>query len=293
MSADAKGSILGDLPTRVRQMDAVDLIPRATLLLVILNNREDLPLLVASALLCVVAFRQRRLYASPWLWLAVAAVMGARQAWGWERIDDHVVATTYWALALVLSLRTDDPERFMAHNARVLLGLVFAFAAFWKLYSADFRSSTFFQYTLLLDDRFRWFAVHVGGLSPQEYAHNHALARQLRDPNSGAALAALSGTARIPVLATVMTWWGAASEAALGAVFLAPLREERTWLRHAVLFAFCATTYAIVPVGGFGLLLLTLGLAQVRRGTRLRVVYLVALVVMLVYVASWRSLFYG
>lgn len=292
MSEPRGASILLDLPRRVRDMDAVDLVPRASLLLLVLNNRDDLPLLVGSALLCVVAFKQRRLYASPWLWLLVAAVMGARQAWAWERIDDHVVVTTYWALALGLGLRTSEPERFFAHNARLLLGLVFAFAAFWKLYSADFRSSTFFHYTLLIDDRFRWFAVHVGGLSPEAYAHNHVLEQQLRDPTSGQSVATLADTSRIPVLAAVMSWWGAASEAAMGAVFLAPLREGRAWLRHAVLFAFCATTYAIVPVGGFGVLLLTLGLAQAPRGTRLRVIYLAALVVMLGYAAIWRTLFY-
>lgn len=281
------------LLARVRGMDPVDLVPRATLALVLFNNRESLTLLVASGLLFFVAFFRRSLYASPYLWFGVTAVMGAWQAWHWERMDDHVVVTTYWTLALGLSLLASEPGRAMEINARRLVGLVFAFAVFWKVTSPDFLRGAFFHYTLLADDRFRFFAEHLGGLSSEAYDANTAAIATLYAAPEAIGHVALTSSAWLIALANLMTACGIATEATVALTFLAPLPERLWGIRFAALLVFCLTTYAMVPVAGFALLLLTLGLAQTRPGWRSRMVFAVALPVMYLYPLVWRPLFYG
>jgi hypothetical protein len=51
-------------------------------------------------------------------------------------------------------------------------------------------------------------------------------------------------------------------EAAVVAAFVAPLRRRWQPLRAAFLIGFCVTTYAVLPIAGFALLLLTMGLAH-------------------------------
>jgi hypothetical protein len=50
-------------------------------------------------------------------------------------------------------------------------------------------------------------------------------------------------------------------EGAIAVVYLAPLRKTISWLRDATMVAFCFATYLILPVGGFGMLLVAMGFA--------------------------------
>ena len=80
-------------------------------------------------------------------------------------------------------------------------------------------------------------------------------------------------------------------EAALALAFLWPARSPGAPLRHALLLLFCATTYAVAPVEGFGWLLVSMGVAQCgpdARGARLG--YLLAFVAILVFAGlPWES----
>jgi hypothetical protein len=72
-------------------------------------------------------------------------------------------------------------------------------------------------------------------------------------------------------------------EAALALLYLLP-RPRGDGLRHLALLAFCAVTYALAPVAGFGWLLLVMGLANAEpRRHRLRRVYVAAFLLVLVY----------
>ena len=54
--------------------------------------------------------------------------------------------------------------------------------------------------------------------------------------------------------------------------------------RHALLLLFCATTYAVAPVEGFGWLLIAMGVAQCdRERVFTRALYLVVYALILVY----------
>ena len=72
---------------------------------------------------------------------------------------------------------------------------------------------------------------------------------------------ALVEPAALRTAALALTWITAAGETALALLFLAPLPARLPAMRHAALIAFCAATYALAPVEGFGWLLLCMGCA--------------------------------
>ncbi len=73
-------------------------------------------------------------------------------------------------------------------------------------------------------------------------------------------------------------------ESALAVAFLWPGRGALAALRDPLLLVFCAGTYALVPVPGFGWLLLAIGIAQCPAERRvLRGLYVGAFVLLILY----------
>jgi hypothetical protein len=270
-------------------MDPVLLVLRLTLLVLLMNSNDDPPLFLAAAVLCAVALPRPGLLHRPWLWAGIFVVVGGRQLATWHTIDDHVIMTTYWCGAIALALGAHDTPRTLARSACLLVGTLFAFAAGWKLLSGQFLDGTFFRYSLLFDSRFEVLSQVVGGTA------NH-----VRDAGVGAVTDLLAGGrtgtvtveegTRASALAQVLTWWGLLLEVAIAAAFLLPLPERWRWSRHATLATFAATTYAVVPVGGFGALLLVLGAAQTRTA-RGRLAYTLGFAGTLVWSGLWPIFF--
>jgi hypothetical protein len=67
---------------------------------------------------------------------------------------------------------------------------------------------------------------------------------------------------------------GLLMEAAVAVVFLLPLPARWRWARHALLLVFCAATYPIAPVAGFGWLLLAIGVSQAPSSPQWRAAYI-------------------
>jgi hypothetical protein len=73
-------------------------------------------------------------------------------------------------------------------------------------------------------------------------------------------------------------------ETAIALLCLIPVSRVTEVARHVALVLFCATTYALAPVAGFGWLIATMGLAQCRPGQRpLRMAYITVFVLILLY----------
>ena len=274
----------------LRAMDPLVLLLRASLLVLLVNSHTDTVALIGVGLACLVALPRPALLRSPLLWAGLFVAIGLRQMLTWHLVDDHIVVTTYWCAALALGLTAQDQRRTLAASARLLVGVLFAFAAAWKLGSGEFADGTFFRYSLLFDDRFATVTRVVGGTADTILQHNLAGLQELaRDPGAGGGLLLQEGP-RNEALAAVFTGWGILIESAVAIAFLVPLRRRWEALRPATLIAFAATTYLVVPVGGFGTLLLVLGSAQTS-SDRLRVAYLWGAVGLLVWAAVWPIIF--
>jgi hypothetical protein len=273
----------------LREMDPLLLLVRASLIALLVNSNDDAVVMIPMALICLVALPRAKVVLSPWFWAGLFVAVGARQLATWSTVDDHIIVTTYWCGALALGLGARNPRATLGASARLLIGTLFAFAAGWKLSSGEFADGTFWRHAFLFDDRFAVIAHHVGGTADAIRRADHAAVDSLLQ-GSGTGSVLLREGPRNVALANAFTWWGLVIETAIAATFLLPLRERWGWLRHACLFAFACTTYVIVPVGGFGTLLLVLGAAQAST-ERLRLAYYLGGIVLLVWSGLWPQLF--
>lgn len=281
-----------EAPARAPRTE-LDLALRLALLYLVLFPgvlwRERLPAVLIGGIGLLAPASARR----PTLWLAAAVATGAPLLAHWPRADNHAYLVFYWCLALALALSLPDSGAALARSARGLLGLVFAFATLWKAWlSPDFVSGEFFRTSLLLDPRFADLAALVGGLAPDGLAANEALLDSFRAEDSVPAGARLVEPPRLRVLATVLTAWTLAGEAAVALAFLWPGERGPARWRHWLLLLFCVTTFPIATVPGFGCLLAAIGAASCRG--RVRGLYAAAFLLIWAYaVVPWSGALLG
>ncbi len=274
----------------LRQGSTIEVVCTLTLVLVALNANEDPALFAAAVVGMAVGIVRADWSRTPWWWLTTAALLGIRQVLDWEGVDNHVVVTTYWCLALGLGLLANDPVRTIARTSRLLIGLVFAAAVYWKLRSPDFVSGEFFRFTLLFDDRFDHVARWIVGLDQVDIDANRSAWNALAggDPDT---VVALEGGPRLGLVAVSMTWFALVVESAIAIAHLAPLRGRWPLARPISLLGFCLGTYLVVPVGGFGCLLATMALADDQLPAPWRRAYLWLFAGLVVYGPVWWALF--
>jgi hypothetical protein len=206
---------------------------------------------------------------APLTWILVALFVGARIVVLWPLSDNHIYLLAYWCLAIGLALSSAAPAATLSASSRWLLAGAFGMAVLWKaVLSPDYVDGRFFRVTLLTDQRFADAALVFGGLSRDQMAQNRAFLDPL--PNGAELLTPppFVEPPRLRAFAAVTTWGGLILEGLIALTCLIPLRRLDI-ARHALLLAFCVTTYALAPVAGFGWLIATMGLAQCRPRQRL------------------------
>ncbi|MBW2314358.1 MAG: hypothetical protein JRH10_09220 [Deltaproteobacteria bacterium] len=281
MAAEAAPGSVGSFGGALKGDRGADLALRLTLVALLLSpiGGPGLRLLLLALPAAGLVFPPLLRRASLWGLLGTLAAL--RVALDWPLADNHAYLLAYWCLAVAFSLGARDVPGALARNARVLVGLVFAFATLWKILSPDYLDGSFLGATLLLDPRFegatRWFA----GISLEDLEAHRAVLRAHVDGLQPAAVAGLELAHRFSWMATGATLWTVAIEALLAVVFLWPGERGPARLRDAALLVFAASTYSVATVEGFGWLLLAMGLAQCpaeRRRTRLAYVAAFALI---------------
>lgn len=278
-----------DLVRRMREGDQMLLVLRASLVGLLVISNDDPWIFGAVALTCLVVLPRPSLLRSPWTWGLLFVAIGVRQLLTWHTIDDHTIVMTYWCGALAVGLGATDPTTTLAASARHLIGSLFALAAGWKLLSGEFVDGSFFRYSLLFDDRFETVANLIGGTSGSTHDANIDNVSALLSDTARGSVTLQEGP-RNELLARVFTWWGVLIESAVAVTFLLPLPSRWAWLRHGALIGFAATTYVVVPIGGFGTLLLVLGGAMVAT-PKARSAYLLGAAALLVWSVVWPVLF--
>jgi hypothetical protein len=260
---------------------------RLTLLLPLLRPLGSGWLRPTVLALAVAGLVMPRVLHHPALWLALAALAGWRVIDGWPLADNHAYLLAYWCLAIALARLAPDPKQALAWNGRALIGLAFGFATLWKALSPDYLDGRFFRVTLVADERLERVTTRLGGIDPDTL---HARRAFVAGHGDAGALAQgpPAEPPRLRRLALAATWTTFGLEAAVAVAFLTPL-GRRAWLRHVLLLGFCATTYAVAPVVGFGWLLLAMGVAQCDPDARnLRLAYVAVFVLLILYYHALR-----
>ncbi len=240
------------------------------------------PIALAAACLSLIVRDVRR---APITWMFLAVLAAARIVLVWPLSDNHIYLLAYWCLAIGLSLSGPTPAATLAASSRWLLGAAFAMAVLWKaVLSVDYTDGRFFRVTLLTDERFADASMVFGGLTPDQMAQNRKFLEPLPEGAELLDPPAFIEPPRLRVFAAVATWGGLGLESLIALLCLVPARRTTELARHVALLVFCATTYALAPVAGFGWLIATMGLAQVRPHQQtLRVAYISVFLLILLY----------
>ncbi|MCI0424523.1 MAG: hypothetical protein L0Z47_01575, partial [Actinobacteria bacterium] len=269
---------------RTRLIDPTD--PRfalqAALLAFIVVVHADPRRAVAGAVIAIVGLAVRGLIVKPWFWWMVTALMTVWYLWEWPLLDNHVALSVYWAGAVGISLTGADWRASLASLGRWMIVVVFTLAVFWKVVSPEFLDGRFFEWTLVVDPRFVPLASGLG-MDTGALEANRALVASGMEGS-------LAAGAAIPAAAQILTWGTLVVESAVAALWA--LGERVGVWRHLVLALFAVITYVIVPVAGFGFMLLVMGVATVTT-TKARLAYALGAVALIVYSTVWTSLVLG
>jgi len=271
--------------SQITSIDPIDLSLRLTLLDLILKPIGDWRLRFLLLLLACIGFIFPGQLRNPRLWAGLTVLTAIRLYISWPLNDNHAYLLTYWCLAVTICLLTDDTKKYLAINARYLIGFVFAFATIWKLLlSPDYIDGTFFKIHMLTDPRFESFAQLVGGLSYDKYWELHDFIKQHIDGR----LFGLSVYPAIPgqyvFIAKFLTYYTLILEFIVALAFLWPIDKTLSKYRDYFLLLFCATVYSVATVEGFGWLLLAMGISQVSENkNKTRLMYVVVFALILFY----------
>ena len=264
----------------------LDLALRASIVMVVVVWYDRPGLLAPTSLAAILILCIQRLRHNPIPWFAIGISFAIWQAPKWYTFDNHEWFATYWLLAVGLSLTAPDRQRALAVNGRLMIGLIFALAAAWKLVSVEFMSGDFFHHSLLVDPRFSFLPRSLGQLDEATRAANHMAIMEL--PNQPGQWVQLQSTDLVRRIAIVFSLWGAFIETAIAVTWLFPLRR-RIWLRHLSLLAFMVTTYLVVPVEGFGCMLIAMALTQSESVGKLRYAYVGGFALLFAYSLFWTA----
>lgn len=269
----------------------LDLYAIMTLLLLLVYPSNYWYVRIPITVLCVSAFVFRSLRLDPKFWFVVAMTVMAGNYQNWFLVDNHKYLLGYWCLALFCCLLTDAPEKSLGLIARRLIALSFLFAVFWKIASRDFLDSTFFHYSLLLDERFRGVSELLGGMTQEMSAANRAAYRALMNFDSRLDAVRLLYAKGVTNLAGIITWWTLIIEAVVAVSFLWPAGKFISKWRDFILIIFILSTYSVAPVLGFGWTLIIMGLVQCEdRYKYVRWLYMGAFVALQVYNLPFRAI---
>lgn len=192
-----------------------------------------------------------------WLfWAVVTSVNGFALIQLWLDEGNHLYLYFYISLAILTALLSRAPAAVFRINARLIIGLVFAFATLWKLFTPSFISGEFFRYYLVHDDRLAPIGVVLTELTFDDVFLNRENLDRL--PEGEVTLIVPTG---VKTLAVALTFLTILTEGVVAACFLWFGRRADKF-RDASLIFFLIGAYLVVPVPAFGMGFACLGFGQ-------------------------------
>lgn len=275
-------ALAGRVGSRSTGALAVDL----TAFLVLVYGSDYSEVAVPVRLLAVLTLLMRSERAQFYLWTLISVVMIVGTMSRILFVDNHKVLLCYWCMAIAsLGHR---PEQ-LARTGRLLIGIAFAFATFWKLASGDFLDGALLRFELLTDGRFAGFASFVTGIEPSALDGNREMVHNVLAGHVQAV--ELHSAARIDLVARAITFYTVFIEGLVAVAFLVPARWRLAKIRNWALIVFVLTVYSVATVIGFAWVLCIMGYSQTGPKERLaRIGYLTAFLAAQFYLMPWRAI---
>ena len=268
------------------------LVLRLTTILLLLHGIDHwLWTMLPEKLLASAMLIYPKLIRNRWTWLGMSLCLVVNNLWHWSRLVNHEYIYTYWVLVCAIAVWSSTPEKILRWNARWLIGLCFLFATLWKFLGGEYLDGSFLHLTFLLDSRLAMGAVLFGGLDLTTLADNRQLFETMQASAAVMDPQQLATTPRMAAVSLVLSYWTILIEGLVAASFLLTvprwLYQKRDWL----LFIFVTTTYAVIPVLGFGALLMVMGLIQTKSSFIARL-YLGLLILMPLWMPLPQAIFW-
>jgi hypothetical protein len=266
-----------------------DLVALLTLVLLMQHAHEYWYVRTPVLICCIIGIVSRKLATNYLFWLVVAGWVNSANYYNWYSVDNHKYLLGYWCIALFLSFAVGEgwQEIVMRQSARFLIAGCMVFALGWKVVSPSFCDGSFFEFTLITDNRFQTVARWFGNITARDLADNREKLSVLEVAHlSGYNLESvrLKSSARARTLAKALTWWTYLIEGSLATAFLLPAARFAELLRSWLLIMFCLTTYAVATVQGFGWLLSIMGIAQLaHERSRLTMAFMFVILILQLY----------
>ncbi|MDV3347477.1 hypothetical protein D0962_17090 [Leptolyngbyaceae cyanobacterium CCMR0082] len=241
------------------------LVLRLTTLLLLLHGIDHwLWTMLPEKLLAAAMLLNPSLVRRPWVWLGMSACLVFNNLWHWSTLVNHEYLYTYWVLVCTIAVWSQKPKQVLRWNSRWLIGLCFLFATLWKFIGGEYLDGSFLHLTFLLDSRLAMGAVLFGGLNLTTLAENRHIFETMQASAAVLNPQELATTPRMAAASLVLSYWTILIEGLVAASFLLKvprwLYQKRDW----TLIVFVITTYAVIPVIGFGALLMVMGLIQAK-----------------------------
>ena len=272
---------LDDVVESLLAMDREILILRLSVILFLIYGASNWALDIPLRILCILMLLNTSLLKNKVLWVFVAATFVLIHLQQWYYIDNHKYLITYWSLVCALSVFREDTTTFFRTNARLLLGLVFLYATFWKIAGWQFHDGSFLEFTLLTDARMMLPAVFAGGMSVEKMYMNYDLMSYFASHPGLAKEVVLAYSPEITRFSLALSYFTILIEGLLALSFLFAKQFFFKRIKDYLLMVFVLLTYFLLPVTGFGFVLIILGIAQTgEEDNRILIYYTVCLLIL-------------
>ena len=253
------------------------LVLRLTSLLLLLYGSSTIILDVPLRIICGLMLIAPGLLTNQVLWVVICGLVWWVNANDWLWIDNHKILISYWCLVCALAVSSQDPDRVLAWNGRMLIGLTFLFATIWKIIAGEYWNGAFLHYTFLVENRVEAIATFISSLPPDILPQNQLLEEILSRFPQTVKSVTLSSSHRLEVFTLTASYWTLLIEGIVALAFLVDSFSFLFRIRDWLLILFIATTYFLLPVLGFAYILSVMGLAQCSVNARYQPIFYIFL----------------
>lgn len=276
------------------QADRFSLLGYLTLFMLIFfgpNEWFALPIYQITLLFSLLASKILR---SPILWGILSLTTFTALFDFWETVDNHMWLMLYWLLVMFFATLSSrmyktDTLDFLKHNAVFILIFTMGVSVLQKILGGVFLNGSFFEFTILTDERFYLVAHYLGGISTFDFFNNVDMLSNVADPYSPLVIKTSNA---IHTVSLIFTYAIVLLEALIAALFLFKNKKAHLWA-HILNGLFIVTVYFIAPVYAFAFLITVLGIASLntdKPSPKLILMYVALMVLIFLYKIPWLSL---
>lgn len=187
-------------------------------------------------------------------------------------VPNHKYLYVFYILLLCIIIyikkSTNDWFEILKTSAQYMIGFVFLLATVGKFLAPEFLNGSFFEFTLLTDERFSGFTQSIVGIQNSDLNIGFEEFNKLLRSNSLSHEAQLPTSEKLHFISIFLSYWTILIEGSIAITFLSPAKSFGGKYRNWVLLIFIITTYPIATVPGFAILLTLLAFITSKSDTR-------------------------